>query len=34
MADVIFMLVSIGFFVAAWAYVLGCGHLLEQRNGS
>ncbi len=34
MSDLIFMMVTIGFFAVAWAYTLGCEHLLERRNGS
>jgi hypothetical protein len=32
MADFIFVAVTVVFFVVGWAYVLGCDHLLENRQ--
>ena len=33
MLDLIFIAVTVVFFGVAWAYVLGCDRLLEDRQG-
>ncbi len=32
MADLIFVAVTVVFFAVSWAYILGCDHLLENRQ--